>query len=48
MNMANNIREPGCKGDNWTIEVPANSGGQKTQSFSKLFFVVSLQCVNAE
>ncbi|KAJ5181461.1 hypothetical protein N7449_011608 [Penicillium cf. viridicatum] len=41
--------EPGCQGDDWTIEVPMTSGDRKkTQRFSKPFYVASLECVNAE
>lgn len=45
MNMANKIREPACQGDDWTIEV---QDGEKTQMFSRPFYVASLECVNAE
>ncbi|KOS41825.1 hypothetical protein ACN38_g7306 [Penicillium nordicum] len=37
--------EPACQGDDWTIEV---QDGEKTQMFSRPFYVASLECVNAE
>ncbi|CAI7589473.1 unnamed protein product [Penicillium pancosmium] len=41
--------DPGCKGDDWTIEVPKNSEtGTKTQRFSRSFIVASLECFKAE
>ncbi|CAI7578400.1 hypothetical protein N7533_000394 [Penicillium manginii] len=42
-------KDPGCKGDKWTIEVPKSAeDGKKTQKFSRPFYVASLECVKAE
>ncbi|KAJ5979845.1 hypothetical protein N7481_007143 [Penicillium waksmanii] len=41
--------EPGCQGDDWTIEVPKTAeDGKKTQRFSRPFYVASLECFKAE